>query len=263
MSSFSINSTKDPSLFAVRQGDFEGPLELLLSLIEERKLLINEFSLSAVTDDFVNYTKSNETTLGQSAQFIVVAASLILIKSKSLLPTLILSDEESVDIASLEERLAILRDVGLKATALSTLLAGHTLWERGRSERDEVIFAPPATLLNANGINLIAESARNLIGRLAGAKIGAPKVAVRKIISLESVILDLMSRVEEGLKVSFHQFTKKGGQSFIPREERSGIIVSFLALLELVKRGRVAARQDIQYGDIAMHANQVSTPRYI
>ncbi|MEK7117749.1 MAG: segregation/condensation protein A, partial [Patescibacteria group bacterium] len=81
--------------FKVKTGDFEGPLELLLELIEKRKLHINDVSLSQVADDFIAHIKSlEEFPMNDSADFILIASTLLLIKSKSLLPTLELTEDE-------------------------------------------------------------------------------------------------------------------------------------------------------------------------
>src|SRR5258706_15754469 len=87
---------------------YEGPLEKLLQLIEERKLAITEISLAAVTDDFLKYLETMlEVPPGVLADFIVVASRLVLIKSKSLLPELPLTEEEEEDIKDLEQRLLL------------------------------------------------------------------------------------------------------------------------------------------------------------
>src|SRR3989344_9116880 len=92
--------------FHVKTEVFEGPLDLLLSLIEKHKLHINDVSLSKVTDDYISYVNAQvDFPMGQAADFILVASTLVLIKSKSLLPTLDLSKEEQGDIADLERRL--------------------------------------------------------------------------------------------------------------------------------------------------------------
>ena len=94
--------------FKVRVGEFEGPLELLLDLIEKRKLHISDVSLSQVADEFIEYTKSIEDfPIADSADFILVASTLLLIKSKSLLPNLELTVEEEENIGELEKRLAL------------------------------------------------------------------------------------------------------------------------------------------------------------
>src|SRR3990167_9179602 len=96
--------------FKIKTDIFEGPLDLLLSLIEKRKLLINEISLSKVADDFIGYLKTHESfPIAKTAHFILVASTLLLIKSKSLLPSLELTEEESASIEDLELRLRIFR----------------------------------------------------------------------------------------------------------------------------------------------------------
>src|ERR1700722_5936780 len=81
--------------FSVATQTFEGPLEALLNLIEARKLSISEVSLSEVCDAYLAYVeKLPEMPLGETAQFILVASSLLLIKSRTLLPPLELSAEE-------------------------------------------------------------------------------------------------------------------------------------------------------------------------
>src|ERR1700722_11612834 len=86
---------------------FQGPLETLLDLIEERKLPISEISLSQVCDAYLAYVeKLPQLPLGETAQFILVASTLLLIKSRALLPNLELSSDERESVEELERRLA-------------------------------------------------------------------------------------------------------------------------------------------------------------
>src|SRR6185437_17165579 len=92
----------------VKTSVYEGPLELLLELIEKRKLLINDISLAAVTDEYIaRVNAATDHPVGETAEFVALAATLLLIKSRSLLPTLELSSDESRDIKELEYRLAL------------------------------------------------------------------------------------------------------------------------------------------------------------
>ncbi|MBI3305720.1 segregation/condensation protein A, partial [Candidatus Nomurabacteria bacterium] len=97
--------------YTVKTTGFEGPFGLLLNLVEKRKLFINDVSLAAVTEDFLGYmnrmSASNSLPPSEIASFVLVASTLILIKSKSLLPALDLTAEEEGDIRSLEERLRL------------------------------------------------------------------------------------------------------------------------------------------------------------
>ena len=111
----------DVERFAVKTEVFEGPLELLIELVEKRKLLINDISLAAVTDEYMQRVSAmQERSLPGTAQFVALAATLLLIKSKSLLPVLELTEEEEASIDDLQERLRqyqIVRDAAVNVAA--------------------------------------------------------------------------------------------------------------------------------------------------
>src|SRR5665647_135936 len=93
---------------AVKTPVYEGPLDLLLELIEKRKLLINDIALATVTEEYIARVNSMESLpVGETAEFVALAATLLLIKSRSLLPMLTLSEDETRDIKELEYRLAL------------------------------------------------------------------------------------------------------------------------------------------------------------
>jgi segregation and condensation protein A len=96
--------------FALETPVYQGPLEALLELIEARKLSITQVSLAEVCDAYLSYLeKLPELPLGETAQFVLVASTLLLIKSRSLLPSLTLTEEERESVDELERRLAQLR----------------------------------------------------------------------------------------------------------------------------------------------------------
>ncbi|HPI82416.1 MAG TPA: segregation/condensation protein A, partial [Candidatus Paceibacterota bacterium] len=100
------------SPYNLKTDKFEGPLELLLSLIEDRKFFVNEISLASVTDDYLKYIKSlseidNDEKINNISSFILTAATLILVKSRSLLPNISLTEDEKENINDLELRLKL------------------------------------------------------------------------------------------------------------------------------------------------------------
>src|SRR3954463_13221764 len=98
--------------YKVKVSQFEGPLDLLLNLIEKRKLFINEISLARIADDYIAYVQQlGSFPIAESAQFILIASTLLLIKSKSLLPTLHFSLEEEASVEDLENRLKLYQRV--------------------------------------------------------------------------------------------------------------------------------------------------------
>ena len=108
----------ESNFYTVKTAVFEGPLDLLLSLVEKRKLFINEISLTQVTDDYIAYVNTlPKVNFSEVANFIVVAAMLILLKSKSLLPNMQLTEEEESSIEELEARLQlyrVIKEVGVE-----------------------------------------------------------------------------------------------------------------------------------------------------
>lgn len=246
--------------FEVKTEQFVGPFDLLLELIEKRKLFINEISLAKVTDDFIAYVQGHENfPLGESANFILVAATLLLIKSKSLLPTLELTSEEQSDIKSLELRLAIYKRIREAGQTVQSRFGKTVLYEPAVRNFVESVFSP-GTL---NSAGLVAAMQR-VLAQIPKAAASLPKVVVHKVISLEEMIGRLTKRVEHSLKMSFREFAKSHGAAGAKehRAEKVNVIVSFLAMLELVKRGIIQVEQRASFEDIEIETPQVGVPKY-
>ena len=129
--------------FTIKTQSFEGPLDLLLDLIEQRKLFINDISLAKVTDDFIEHIRQFENVpIGESAHFILVASTLLLIKSKSLLPELSLTNEEAGDIRDLETRLKIYRRIKDASKHVQKLFGVEIIFTQSQSRPIHAVFAP-------------------------------------------------------------------------------------------------------------------------
>lgn len=236
--------------FAVKVGTFDGPLDLLLGLIEERKMHINDVGLAQVTDDYLSYVQSHGSfPLGEVSQFVLVAATLLLIKSRSLLPNLELTDEEQMDVAELERRLKHYQLIKQAARALSKEWGQRPLRTPARAPvHIAARFAPGDTTLGH-----IVEALKKLISIL-------PTAAFREVahvaasISLEDMIEQLKDRVIKAAKMRFKDMTANAS--------KVEVVIHFLALLELVKGGIVAATQDKPFSDIMMESDNVQTPHY-
>ena len=232
--------------YQIKMSGFEGPFGLLLDLIEKRKLFINDLSLAQVTEDYINFIKDGNILPGHIANFVAVAATLLLIKSKSLLPGLELTDEEQGDIRSLEERLRLYE--------LFTRLSGGVKNNFGK----KIIFAPEE---RKSGIvvflpdeRITREAMMVYIKDVLGAipqKTFMPEVEVRKVISIEEMIDNLTERITKSLKMNFKDFTRqRGSGQAAKKEEKVIIIVGFLAMLELVRTGLIEAMQEAHGEDI-------------
>lgn len=242
--------------FKVKAGEFEGPLDLLLSLIEKRKLFVNDVSLAQVTDDFIEYVKRFEDGatleyLDKSAQFILVASTLLLIKSRSLLPSISLTEEEEKSIEDLENRLKELEKIRLLSKHVEKLFGKKVIFEK-ESPKREPVFAPH----ESQTIENLYSAMKTLLHNLPQKKEKLPEVVVRQVVSLEQMIEKLTDRIQSGLKMTFREFSSEH------RAEKVNVIVSFLAMLELVKNGILKVEQQGTFGDIHMETHDLGTPRY-
>jgi len=239
--------------FKIETEVFQGPLDLLLSLIEKRKLLINDISLAKITDDYIEYIKNvDEFSLGQSSHFILIASTLLLIKSKSLLPTLELTIEEEQSIEDLELRLKIHKRMKDVEPKIEEMFMASPSFMREPSKQEVSMFAPSKQI----NIENISEFAKNVIKGLPKFE-KTKKAIVKNVISLETMIQDLTKRIQHGINMSFKEFsgsTSKG--------ERVNVVVSFLAMLELVKQGIINVKQDADFEDIHMETKELGTPSY-
>lgn len=238
---------------SVKTPVFEGPLDLLLDLIEKRKLLINDISLAQVSDEFIAYVQSSpELPVGETAEFISMAATLLLIKSRSLLPSLQLTDDESSDIKELEYRLAVFQLI--KTAGQGLHFEQSTYLYDGYAPEPEAMYLPDDTI-TPTSLRAAAQTVMDGFPAL----LSLPKVTVKKIISLEDMISTMATRIGAAFRMSFKDFSKSHSPKEVA-EVRHHVIVSFLALLELVKQGIIKATQEGD--DIHMESDAVSTPRY-
>ncbi|MEI6528245.1 MAG: ScpA family protein [bacterium] len=237
--------------FQIKTENFEGPLDLLLSLVEKRKLFINEISLAKVADDYIAYLQGKESfPIADSADFLVIASTLILIKSRSLLPSLNLTSEEQADIVDLETRLKIYQRIKELSNHIK-IRFGKDIIFAAEPRKAVPVFSPDQTMTKENLLSAILNAIKAL-----PKKEFIPKAVVKKVISLEEMIGNLTERIKRSVKMSFKDFSKFG------KEEKVNVIISFLAMLELVKQGIVNVKQENQFSDIEIETQDVGVPQY-
>ncbi len=230
---------------------FSGPLDLLLSLVEEERLSINEISLSKVADEYIAYLKSlEEMPKEELAAFLVISSTLMLIKSRSLIPNLKLSNEEEIDIKDLERRLKTYKFFKKLGESLRGLKKqGRHLFGREAYVGMRAVFFPPKDLTKET----LAKTVEELLTAIP-AKESLPEDTLKKAISLEEKMEELRSRLENMMAVNFSAIggSALGGEGKIDKVE---VIVSFLALLELVRQGFAIFEQKGTFANIEMKKN--------
>jgi segregation and condensation protein A len=238
------------STYTVRTPAYEGPFALLIELIDRKKLLVNDLSLSQVTDDFIQHVKNQaEFPIEDAADFIQVAATLLLIKSKSLIPDLELSGEEEEDIDELKRRLEAYEKTREAAKTLARLFGRDVMVSAGE-RTPEPLFSPSKDM-TLQGLSLALRGALQELEK----EERLPEARVRPMITIEEMMDRLMNRVQKALNMSFSEFSGEA-------QEKVEVIVSFLALLELVKQGAVEVLQHEAFSDIRITNTSAGTPSY-
>jgi segregation and condensation protein A len=236
--------------FAVRLDNFEGPFDLLLSLITKHKLDITEVALSKVTDEFIGFIKlaGPDWDLEQTSSFLLVAATLLDLKAARLLPQGDVEDEE--DLALLEARdllfarLLQYRAFKLVASVLEHRIAGESKrFPRAVGLEERFASLLPEVLIGLGLDEFAALAARAMepkpVYEVSLAHIHAPTVSVRE---QAAVVVDRLRR--QGTMT----FRALSGDS----PDTLTTVARFLALLELFREGAVAFDQVTPLGELTV-----------
>ncbi len=230
--------------YSVKIEQFEGPLDLLLSLIEEEKIDITRISLAKVTDQYLDYIKTYESiSLYNLSSFLSVAAKLILIKSQALLPLLQLDEDEEEEIHDLEKQLAALKVIKDSIPKFSDALenANSSFAHKGMWGM-KPHFCPPEgiTATDLREAFLVSLSSIPELEKLE-------EKIVSDVVSLERKIIDVQKMIKSKALKSFSEIKKNS-------KDKAEVVVSFLAVLELVKQRIVVARQEGVFDDIGFES---------
>lgn len=226
--------------YSVKIEQFEGPLDLLLNLIEEEKIDITRISLAKVTDQYLDYLKSGENiSLQNLSSFLSVASKLILIKSQALLPILQLDEDEEAEIQDLEKQLMALKafkevipKLGLFFETANSSFVHKGMWGM------QPTFCPPEGI-TANDLKeafLVSLSSIPELEKLE-------EKIISDVISLEKKITDIQKMIKTKAIKTFSEIKKNS-------QDKAEVVVSFLAILELVKQRIIVAKQGGVFDDI-------------
>lgn len=245
--------------FEMQVGTWNGPLEKLLELIEEQKLDVSEVSLTKVTDSFLKYLDEFKRGGGFDseehfrldlrvlADFISVASRLIFLKSKYLLPGLVLTEDEEASIKDLEGHLRIYQQL---KPALKYISA---LWHESHKSYSRPYFLgrgsgagmAPGQSVFYPGTTTTVENLTSALGRILETiktyELETETIK-EKIITLEEKITEVLGRVQKEGEAHFKNLSSE--------KSRSEMIVVFLAILHLAREQLILLEQMENFSDI-------------
>jgi len=229
-------------MYQVSIQQFSGPLDLLLQLVEKKNLAITELSLAQVTQEYVGFLNEQEEINSEDlADFLVIASTLLLIKSRSLLPSLVLSPEEEAEIMDLESRLKIYKLYKEAGGRIKGMFKKEIyILNRPSWKNIEPKFSPPPNCslesLNQTFLKILKEIQTEETKPLAEKKI-------QKIVSLEERIKELIQKITHGKMFRLLDLTKE-------KQDKIDLILTFLAALHLAKQKIIKIKQKDNFGEI-------------
>lgn len=237
-------------MLAVKVEQFEGPLDVLLELIETEKLDITAVSLAAVTDQYLEHIArlADHIRATELADFLVVAAKLIYIKSKLLLPYL--TKEDEAEIENLKNQLKIYQEYHRAAKQLQEILAQNRVsyFRPFSYERDNQMFLPPKKVKQET----LREAFHSLLRKADVQKIPV-RITFDPGITIQEKMALFKDMARQDSSLSFLRILARA-------QSRTEIIVSFLAILELVKQRWIEVAQQELFGDIVIKHKRANAP---
>ena len=232
-------------MYEIQTREFSGPLDALLTLIESKKMDVTRMSIAAVTADFISYVaslKEKETQVSPRvlADFLSIAAHLLVLKSKALLPRLEIEDEEG-EVFDLEHRLEVYRACKEIFDSLNHAwnTSSRSYAREFLSSQTPMFYPPPSC-----SVATLHEALDRVLGSAASFLEETHNVS-KHVISLESKIEELSEKIFSGGAFSFSSVS--GDRS---REE---VVVLFLALLHILRDQAFFVKQSETFGDIQIH----------
>lgn len=229
-------------VYHIKLEQFEGPLDLLLQLTEQEKLDITRVSLAQIADQYLEYiSQAKDINLAHLADFLTVASRLILIKSKALLPMLEFTEEEEEEIKDLEHQLAEYKKFKDASKVLADIFdSKNVAFSREGFHGLGTVFYPPE--------NLIVDDLRISFEKVLGEIPLIEKLeeeTVKEILTIEDKIMHLQEALREKVQTSFSELVANA-------KDKVEVVVSFLAMLELVKQRIIHVEQSGLFSEIQL-----------
>lgn len=235
--------TLETKSLQIRIENFEGPLDLLCHLIDKNKMNIYEINLDQITDQYLDYIdKMKEQKLGVSSEFLVMASSLILIKSKGLLPNPNDSEEEELTEEELIRRIVEYKRYKEITASLKEL---YNTYSDTIFRIAEKIELPKQTLEKTYESQMIVNLYEDILEKFnVKANINSKnieKIAIRETYTVSSKVKEIFKALLKKPRIVFNKMYT---------ENRAETVTALTGLLELSRRKKVKTEQEVLFGDI-------------
>ena len=240
-----MSATAEPQGFTVRVEAFEGPLDLLLHLCRTNEIDLSRLPIRTITDQYLAYLEAIQfQDLETAGAFLVVAATLIYLKSKLLLPPAESEDEV------LDEEGELLRQALAERVQEYARVRQLGIWLANRGAEQALLFGRPGSELPAPeeipledlSVHLLEHAYRRV---LEAERRAAPREVEPDPISVLARMVEILSLLRHTWSLLFSSLTGD-------MRSRSELVVTLLALLELVRLGQARVQQREPFGEIVI-----------
>ena len=237
--------TLETKKYAIKINNFEGPLDLLIYLIEKNKMDIYDINLTQITEQYIEYLDAMEKlNLEIASEFLVMASSLLYLKSKKLLPK---QDEEEEELTE-EELIKRIIEYKKYKEITAKFKENYLLFSKRIQKTQEEITLPQKQLEKKYDNNIIPNIYQELIERTSQ-RLNQNAKNIEKIALVENYTVT--SKVKEMVKILVKQKRFVFNKIFsINQRDKQEVVTAFTGLLELSRRNKVATNQKEIFGDI-------------
>ena len=243
--------TLETKKYAIKIDNFEGPLDLLCHLIDINKMNINDINLSQITEQYIEYlNKMEKLNLEIASEFLVMASTLLYLKSKSLLPKQETEEEELTE----EELIKRIIDYKKYKEISKKLRENYIIYSKRIFKAQEEIPLPKQKIQKDYDKNIIPEMYKNIIEK-SSQRINENAKNIEKIALVENYTV--ADKVKEMFRVLIKQKRFVFNKLFSTKKhDKQEVVTAFSGLLELSRRNKVLTNQDELFGDIIVEKNK-------
>lgn len=234
--------------YAIKIENFEGPLDLLCHLIDNNKMNICDIKISEITDQYIDYiNKMQKMNLEVTSEFLVMASTLIYLKSKSLLPSVHEDEKELTE----EELLQRIIEYKKYKEISNTLKQEYNMYSKRSYKLPDEIELPTQKLEKKYESNLISETYSKIINkskqRLNINAKNIEKIAITDTYTVTDKVKEMFRELIRNKKFIFNKLFS------VKTKNKNEIVTAFSGLLELSRRSKVVTTQETTFGDITVH----------
>jgi len=246
--------TLETKKYAIKIDNFEGPLDLLCHLIDKNKMNIYDINLSEITDQYIAYLKEQESlNLEIASEFLVMASTLLFLKSKNLLPK---QEEEEEEITEEELIRRIIEYKKFKEIS-KVLKDNYIVYSNRYFKGQEEIELPKRKIEKDYDKELIPKTYKNIV-EINNEKVNQNAKNIEKIAITDNYTV--ASKVKEMFKVLVKQKRFIFNKMFsIKKHNKQEVVTAFSGLLELSRRSKVETIQEELFGDITVQKTKKSS----